>query len=88
MASLSAGDFVTGPVTTKLQPRLPIGVALIDAARREPDAGSVAELAAEYFREGRRDDLWKLTPWYGRLAAAEEKRMDERARRSARDSNA
>lgn len=75
IASLRSGDVVTGPVVAKLQSRLPPEVAVVEASRREPGAGTVAELAAAYYRDGRRDDPWKLTPWYGRLAAAEEKRL-------------
>lgn len=75
LASLLDGDVVTGPVATKLQARLPQYVAVVDPNLREPRAGAVARIAAEAYRAGRRDDPWKLTPWYGRLAAAEEKRL-------------
>lgn len=75
LASLKSGDTVTGPVVSKLQSQLPSGVTLIETSLREPNAGAVAQLAAGYYRDGRRDDPWKLTPWYGRLAAAEEKRL-------------
>jgi tRNA threonylcarbamoyladenosine biosynthesis protein TsaB len=75
LAALQAGDVVTGPVVAKLQSRLPSGVGVIDEARRVPSAGAVAELAADLYTAGRRDDPWTLVPWYGRLAAAEEKRQ-------------
>jgi len=40
-----------------------------------PRADTVALIAAELHAAGRRDDLWQLAPYYGRLAAAEEKRI-------------
>lgn len=75
LAALLAGDCVTGPIVERWTTRLPPGVTVVEAAQRVPQAGAVAELAAELYSAGRRDDLWKLTPWYGRLAAAEEKRQ-------------
>jgi tRNA threonylcarbamoyladenosine biosynthesis protein TsaB len=75
LASLQAGDAVTGQVVTKLLARLPSGVGTVAASMRGPTAGAVAELAADLFAAGRRDDPWTLVPWYGRLAAAEEKRQ-------------
>jgi tRNA threonylcarbamoyladenosine biosynthesis protein TsaB len=75
LASLAEGDVITGPVVVRLQSRSPSGVIAIDASLREPNAGAVAQLAADTYRAGRRDDPWNLIPWYGRLAAAEEKRL-------------
>lgn len=74
-AALRPGDVVTGPIVERLASRLPSGVDLIDPTQRTPLAGAVAEIAAELHAAGRRDDPWRLTPWYGRLAAAEEKRQ-------------
>ena len=73
LVALREGDVVTGPVIGKLATRLPSGMSIVPPELREPNAGVVAELAAELHAAGRRDDLWKLIPWYGRLAAAEEK---------------
>jgi len=73
--TLKSGDRVTGPVVAGLAERFPAGVLLVDSPRCVPSAVAVAELAAEAYAAGRRDDLWTLSPWYGRLAAAEEKRL-------------
>jgi tRNA threonylcarbamoyladenosine biosynthesis protein TsaB len=75
IAALAPGDLVTGPIVGRLAPRLPAGVRLVDERIWAPDAANVAQIAAELHAAGRRDDLWKLVPNYGRLAAAEEKRL-------------
>jgi tRNA threonylcarbamoyladenosine biosynthesis protein TsaB len=75
LAALGEGDVVTGPIVGKFAARLPAGVVTVDGLRRQPSAGAVAELAAELYAAGRRNDPWTLVPWYGRLAAAEEKRQ-------------
>lgn len=71
---LRAGDIVLGPVLGKLKGKLPGDVQIAPATSWEPQAETVARLALELYREGRRDDLWTLVPYYGRLSAAEEKR--------------
>ncbi len=40
----------------------------------EPNAATVAKLAFGRWKAGATDDVWSLTPCYGRLSAAEEKR--------------
>src|SRR5436190_349775 len=60
LAALREGDTVTGPVITKNAARLPPGVLVAPPDLREPNAGVVAELAAEQHAAGRRDDLWTL----------------------------
>jgi tRNA threonylcarbamoyladenosine biosynthesis protein TsaB len=77
IAALAPGDWVTGPIVGRLAPRLPPGVRLADEAIRSADAVTVARITADLHAAGRRDDLWKLVPNYGRLAAAEEKRLTE-----------
>jgi tRNA threonylcarbamoyladenosine biosynthesis protein TsaB len=79
LAALRPGDVVTGPVVDKLLPRLPSGVVAVTVEQREPRAATVALLAAELHAAGRRDSLWELVPWYGRLAAAEEKRLAQQS---------
>jgi hypothetical protein len=39
----------------------------------QPTAATVGLLAWQAFRDGQRDDVWKLAPNYYRLSAAEEK---------------
>jgi len=73
-AMLRAGDVVIGPVLGKLKGKLPGDVQIAPVASWEPQAETVARLALELYRQGRRDDLWNLVPYYGRLSAAEEKR--------------
>jgi tRNA threonylcarbamoyladenosine biosynthesis protein TsaB len=75
LTALSPGDLVTGPIIGRLAPRLPEGVRMVDEVLRPPDAVTVARIAADLHSAGRRDDLWSLVPNYGRLAAAEEKRL-------------
>ena len=75
LAALRPGDAVIGPVLSRIAARLPDSIIAASPEAREPHAGTVAELAAEAYAAGRRDDVWQIVPWYGRLAAAEEKRL-------------
>ena len=75
LAALRPGDAVIGPVLGRLSARLPDSIVVASPEVCEPHAGTVAELAAEAYAAGRRDDVWQIVPWYGRLAAAEEKRL-------------
>lgn len=75
LGAVRAGDVVSGPIVGRLKSSLPPGVILADEATWEPDAGTVALLAAELYDAGRRDDVRQLVPQYGRLPAAEEKRL-------------
>ncbi|MDX1946284.1 MAG: tRNA (adenosine(37)-N6)-threonylcarbamoyltransferase complex dimerization subunit type 1 TsaB [Pirellulaceae bacterium] len=72
-AELAPGAVVAGPVLANLVARLPAGVIVADKSTWEPQAATVARLAAAAHAAGRRDDLWKLAPAYGRASAAEEK---------------
>lgn len=76
LASLPPGIWVAGPVLDRLAVRLPEHVRLIDAQYWHPRAAAVARLAARDYQAGRRDDLWRLAPRYGRPSAAEEKRPE------------
>ena len=77
LAELTPGTIVTGPGLAtrrgKLLDRLPAGVPAADAAIWSPRAATVGRLASTDFREGRRDDLWRIKPNYFRKSAAEEK---------------
>jgi tRNA threonylcarbamoyladenosine biosynthesis protein TsaB len=64
---------VTGPGLVRLLDRLPPGVAALEEAYWHPRAAAVGRIAARYYAQGRRDDLWKLVPHYYRRSAAEEK---------------
>jgi tRNA threonylcarbamoyladenosine biosynthesis protein TsaB len=73
IASLPPDSAVSGPVLKKWAEPLPHAVATLDRALWQPTAGNVARLAHRDYLAGRRDDLWKLLPFYSRLSAAEEK---------------
>jgi tRNA threonylcarbamoyladenosine biosynthesis protein TsaB len=73
LQSLRPGVIVTGPMLERLEGQLPPGVIAVDASLREPRAATVGRLAWRDYGHGRRDDLWKLAPQYGRASAAEEK---------------
>jgi hypothetical protein len=48
-------------------------VRALDRRLWSPRAAVVGRLAARHYARGRRDDLWKLVPYYFRRSAAEEK---------------
>jgi tRNA threonylcarbamoyladenosine biosynthesis protein TsaB len=73
LAGLAAGDRVTGPALKRLHERLPDGVHAVAEEYWQPTAGGAGRLAWSLYQQGHRDDLWKLTPLYLRLSAAEEK---------------
>ena len=77
LAGLTEGTAVSGPIVRKLLDRIPAGLTVVEEQYRIPTAAAVAELAARAYRQGRRDDLWKLAPKYSRRSAAEE-RWEER----------
>jgi tRNA threonylcarbamoyladenosine biosynthesis protein TsaB len=76
-ASLASmvGIMVSGPVLEKPSLKFDPSPTLAPRDTWNPRADTVAMLAAELHAAGRRDDLWQLAPYYGRLAAAEEKRI-------------
>lgn len=76
-ASLAAmvGIMVSGPVLEKPSLKFAPSPQLAPRDTWNPRADTVAAIAAELHAAGRRDDLWHLKPYYGRLAAAEEKRI-------------
>jgi len=71
------GISVSGPVLEKPSLSFEPSPTITPRATWQPRADTVAQLAAELYAAGRRDDLWALAPYYGRLAAAEEKRLAE-----------
>jgi tRNA threonylcarbamoyladenosine biosynthesis protein TsaB len=73
LQELPAGMAVAGPVLTKIAPRLPAHVTVLDQKYWTPRAAMVARLANRHYAAGRRDDLWTLLPQYSRRSAAEEK---------------
>lgn len=73
----SERDLVTGagltPLVEDLKARFP-DVHVAPKTSWECTATSVGRLAWQKFQSGKRDDLWKLKPFYFRPSAAEEKR--------------
>lgn len=72
MASLAAGDAVTGPGLKKWARRLPAGVQLVDEAHWLPRAEAVGRLAFQAYQQGAREELMAIVPHYFRETAAEE----------------
>ena len=73
LAGLHAGDRVTGLALKQLVPRLPAGVEVLPEEQWQPAAVEVGQLAWRNYQAGQRDDVWRLSPNYYRLSAAEEK---------------
>jgi len=70
---LPPGTTISGPALRKFAPQVPAGLTVLAPQYWPPTAAAVARLAARYYAEGRRDDLWTLVPHYSRPSAAEEK---------------
>ncbi|HEX5105175.1 MAG TPA: tRNA (adenosine(37)-N6)-threonylcarbamoyltransferase complex dimerization subunit type 1 TsaB [Pirellulaceae bacterium] len=71
---LRPGTIVTGPGLHKLESLLPPGVIAAPQPLREPRAATAGAAAWREYQRGRRDDLWRLAPAYGRPSYAEERR--------------
>jgi tRNA threonylcarbamoyladenosine biosynthesis protein TsaB len=65
---------ISGAGLAKHREVLPRNLRVFDERHWEPNAETVAQLAHREFLNGRRDDVWKLSPLYLRASAAEEKR--------------
>lgn len=79
LARLQPGEAVSGPPLKTLAARIPGGVTVCPPSVWRPTASVVGALAWKQFQAGHRDDLWQLVPNYGRLSAAEEKRLKAKA---------
>ncbi len=73
LAGLSGEVMVIGPGLKRLCDRLSDGISVADPESWAPRASTVGLVAGIEYREGKRDDLWKLNPLYYRKSAAEEK---------------
>lgn len=74
LAQLAPGTIITGSGLTRLLDRLPASAELVPQLHWEPQAATIARLAWQAWQQGRRDDVWKLSPTYLRPSYAEEKR--------------
>lgn len=73
LTTLSAGTAVSGPLLERCRERLPNGVSAMGEDSCHPTAETIGRIARDEFLAGRTDDLWRLSPIYGRVSAAEEK---------------
>jgi tRNA threonylcarbamoyladenosine biosynthesis protein TsaB len=73
LAELQPGERVTGPALRRLAVRLPPDIVVAAENMWQPTAAAVGRLAWQVYCDGKRDDVWKLTPVYYRPSAAEEK---------------
>lgn len=73
LEALQPGDAAIGPVLKKFSEKLPAGVAVADEQLWQPQAETVARLAADAIEAGQTCSPFDLVPKYGRLSAAEEK---------------
>ncbi len=73
LTGLPPGTILSGPVLRKLADRVPNRVTMLDPQYWSPKAADVAGLAARDYAAGRRDDIYRLAPFYSRRSAAEEK---------------
>ncbi|MCG8584345.1 MAG: tRNA (adenosine(37)-N6)-threonylcarbamoyltransferase complex dimerization subunit type 1 TsaB, partial [Pirellulales bacterium] len=73
LAERGAGDYMIGPGLAKVIDRMPAGVIVADRDLWNARAATVGKIAFTQYQQGKRDDLWKLLPDYGRRSAAEEK---------------
>jgi tRNA threonylcarbamoyladenosine biosynthesis protein TsaB len=73
LAGLSGNVAVTGLGLKRVLDRIPPDVLTVDASHWSPRAATVGVVGHLEYREGKRDDLWKLNPRYYRRSAAEEK---------------
>ena len=73
LAALRPGDGVTGPAVRRILLRLPKDVTVVPEPRWQSTAETVGQVAWRAYRNGHRDDVWRLVPHYYRQSAAEEK---------------
>ncbi len=73
LSNLQSGDRVAGPSLKQLAARLPSATEVLPEEHWQPTAAAVGQLAWRNYQAGERDDVWKLSPNYYRLSAAEEK---------------
>lgn len=73
LANLVRDRWITGSGLQRLESQLPKNIHVVDPNYWKPTAATVGQLANQDYAEGRRDDLWKITPTYFRRSAAEER---------------
>ncbi|WDI41355.1 tRNA (adenosine(37)-N6)-threonylcarbamoyltransferase complex dimerization subunit type 1 TsaB [Bremerella sp. P1] len=77
LASLNAGESITGPGLKNKLSLVPEGVRVVDENEWAPTAEAVGRVGITDFLAGRFDDFWSLNPNYYRKSAAEEKLESE-----------
>jgi len=73
LASIAAGESITGPGLKNKLAYLGEGVRVVDENEWSPTAEAVGRVGIADFLAGRHDDFWALNPNYYRKSAAEEK---------------
>ncbi|WP_158545214.1 tRNA (adenosine(37)-N6)-threonylcarbamoyltransferase complex dimerization subunit type 1 TsaB [Bremerella cremea] len=73
LASLTAGESITGPGLHKKHSLVPEGVRVVDENYWASTAEAVGRVGISDFVAGKSDDFWTLSPKYYRKIAAEEK---------------
>ena len=64
----------SGPILRRIEKNVPVEITLADRSFWEPQAISIAQIAAARFHRNEFDDLWSLVPHYSRPSAAEERK--------------
>jgi tRNA threonylcarbamoyladenosine biosynthesis protein TsaB len=73
LAGLTSKVLVTGPGLKRWHDRLPSAIEVASDDVWQPRATTVGKMAWRDYRQGRRDDYWKISPIYLRPSYAEEK---------------
>lgn len=73
LASLAAGESITGPGLRNKVELVPAGVRVVDENDWASTAQAVGRVGISDFLAGKSDDFWSLNPKYYRKSAAEEK---------------
>jgi tRNA threonylcarbamoyladenosine biosynthesis protein TsaB len=73
IATLQAGQTLTGPGLGRIRGKIPDSVTVLDADLWTPRATTLGRIGYTAYRKGRRNDFWNLVPHYHRQSAAEEK---------------
>ncbi len=73
MLRIKDGQSVCGPAVAKVANRVPAGAVVINQAHWFPKAIAVGQLGVRKFKNGQRDDVFRIAPEYHRLSAADEK---------------
>lgn len=80
--SQSEETWLSGPVLAQKRKYLPDSIRAVPEKYWLPSVETLGKMVFRKYQAGERTDLWELLPVYSRPAAAEERRMEERARKT------